>query len=76
MSVYKRFIQIGDTDFFVADENASDGRRKIDILNCKQQCLASYWANVNHPGAHSDECRDLASAIWEGINVFNSKSNR
>ena len=66
MCTKKKYVQLGDTDLWVPDEVAADGRTKKEVLMCKQKCLEQYVAKVNFESAHSDECRALSNTIWQG----------
>ena len=66
MSYSVTFLRLGDTDFFVPDEPAYEGRRKIDVLNCTQQCLPTMIADKNHPAIHTDECNLARFIIQKG----------
>ena len=34
-----RYTRIGDTDLFIPDEIAGDGRTKYEVINCNRECI-------------------------------------
>ena len=67
----KRFIRLNKTDLFVPDETASDGRSKIEVLNCDGSCASKLARiNIDHPAFHADNCRKLRDQIVSETLMF------